>query len=152
MTGHFVGRNHPEGLLADAIFDKGQFSPPQLLDTVRNLLAQSPVRASHARPTRPRFGYPVTANTMLSPAPNACGRSPFPWMSRAMLPARPRAFTAAARSDSFWIRRTEIAYRVTVRCAEHTPVWSDGMANQKLSSRSSGSGDVVGMALRHQLV
>ena len=72
ITEQFVGSSHPEGLLADAIFDKGQFSPPQLLDTVRNLLAQSPVRASHARPDKapvwiPRNGeyYVVTCTECL---------------------------------------------------------------------------------------
>ena len=72
ITGHFIGRGHPEGLLADALFDKGQFSPPQLLDTVQQLLAQSPVRASHAKPDKapvwiPRNGeyYVVTCTECL---------------------------------------------------------------------------------------
>ncbi len=42
ISGEFVGE--PEGLLADAFFQKGQYSPDRLFAEIRSLLEQSPIR------------------------------------------------------------------------------------------------------------
>ncbi len=44
ISGEFVGKPTPEGLLADAFFEKGQYSPEQVFINIRSLLAESPIR------------------------------------------------------------------------------------------------------------
>jgi len=44
ITGEFEGAGNPEGLLADAFFHKGQYSPEQLFKEIQSLLEQSPIR------------------------------------------------------------------------------------------------------------
>jgi CheY-like chemotaxis protein/DNA-directed RNA polymerase subunit RPC12/RpoP len=44
ITGEFVGQPDPAGLLADAFFHKGEYSPQQLFSRIRELLEQCPIR------------------------------------------------------------------------------------------------------------
>ncbi len=44
ISGEFVGKPNPEGLLADAFYQKGQYSPEQLFTEIKSLLEQSPIR------------------------------------------------------------------------------------------------------------
>lgn len=44
ITGEFVGSPGPEGLLADALFQKGQYAPDELFKKILALLEQSPIR------------------------------------------------------------------------------------------------------------
>jgi hypothetical protein len=47
-----VGAAHPEGLLADAFFHKGQYSPEQLFKEILSLLEQLPIRPSFVKPDK----------------------------------------------------------------------------------------------------
>lgn len=44
ITGEYSTSSKPEGLLADALFHKGQYSPGQLFKEIQSLLEQSPIR------------------------------------------------------------------------------------------------------------
>ena len=44
ITGEFEGGPKPDGLLADAFFHKGQYSPEQLFTEIKSLLERSPIR------------------------------------------------------------------------------------------------------------
>ena len=44
ITAEFHGIPAPEGLLADAIFEKGLYAPDELFREIRSLLEQSPIR------------------------------------------------------------------------------------------------------------
>jgi CheY-like chemotaxis protein len=50
MSGEFVPAGMPEGILADRYLTKGENSDFELVEAVRELLSQSPVRAQPARP------------------------------------------------------------------------------------------------------
>ncbi len=50
ISGEYVGASNPEGLLADAFFHKGQYSPEQLFKEISLLLERSPIRPHIPKP------------------------------------------------------------------------------------------------------
>ncbi len=50
ISGEFVGASNPEGLLADAFFHKGQYSPEQLFREIQSLVERSPIRPHLPKP------------------------------------------------------------------------------------------------------
>jgi CheY-like chemotaxis protein len=69
ITGEYSTTSGPDGLLADAIFHKGQYSPAQLFTEIQSLLEHAPIRPHLPKPDRapvwiPRNGsYVVLACT-----------------------------------------------------------------------------------------
>jgi CheY-like chemotaxis protein len=49
ISGEFTGRNVPESVLADAFFQKGQYSPTELFEKIVALLADVPIRPRQGR-------------------------------------------------------------------------------------------------------
>lgn len=45
ISGEYVTAGMPQGLLMDIFFQKGGYTPQQLLETMRRLIADSPIRA-----------------------------------------------------------------------------------------------------------
>lgn len=52
ITGEYSTTLVPEGLLADAIFHKGEYTPPQLFTEIQSLLERSPIRPHLPKPDR----------------------------------------------------------------------------------------------------
>jgi DNA-directed RNA polymerase subunit RPC12/RpoP len=44
ITGEFLGRSNPEGLLSDALFHKGEYTTRELFSKIVQLLQESPIR------------------------------------------------------------------------------------------------------------
>lgn len=51
ISGEFNGES-PEGLIADAFFTKGQYSPEEMFQKIAELIEQSPLRPNLAKPDR----------------------------------------------------------------------------------------------------
>jgi hypothetical protein len=49
---NLFGGANPEGLLADAFFQKGQYTPEHLFSKIQSLLEQSPIRPSIPKPDK----------------------------------------------------------------------------------------------------
>ena len=49
ISGEYVTADMPTGLLADAFLQKGGYTPQQLFDTIRGLIADSPIRPHLAK-------------------------------------------------------------------------------------------------------
>jgi CheY-like chemotaxis protein len=62
ITGEFMGGANPEGLLADAFFHKGQYSPPELFKRIQSLLEQSPIRPYFVKPDKAPVWIPRNGN------------------------------------------------------------------------------------------
>ena len=62
ITGEFTGGADPQGLLADAIFHKGQYSPEQLFQEIKALLQQSPIRPHIPKADRAPVWIPRNGN------------------------------------------------------------------------------------------
>lgn len=52
ITGEYSTVSEPEGLLADALFHKGQYSPGQLFKEIQSLLEHSPIRPYPFKPNK----------------------------------------------------------------------------------------------------
>lgn len=52
ITGEYSTTLVPEGLLADAIFHKGQYSPVQLFNEIQSLLERAPIRPHLPKPDK----------------------------------------------------------------------------------------------------
>jgi CheY-like chemotaxis protein len=52
ITGEYSTRSWPEGVLADAIFHKGQYSPAQLFTQIQALLELAPIRPHLPKPDK----------------------------------------------------------------------------------------------------
>lgn len=50
VSGEFTGPELPAGVLADVFLEKGSHSPRELIQTIADLLARSPIRASLVKP------------------------------------------------------------------------------------------------------
>lgn len=61
ITGEY-STAEPEGLLADAIFHKGQYSPDQLFKEIQSLLEHSPIRPHLPKPERAPVWIPRNGN------------------------------------------------------------------------------------------
>lgn len=62
ITGEYSIPSKPEGLLADAIFHKGQYSPNQLFKEIQSLLEHSPIRPYLHRPDKAPVWIPRNGN------------------------------------------------------------------------------------------
>lgn len=49
LSGEYVTDNVPDGLLADTFFQKGNYSIPDFLNTVKQLVSKAPVRPVHGK-------------------------------------------------------------------------------------------------------
>jgi CheY-like chemotaxis protein len=52
ITGEFVAQPDPEGLLADALLHKGEYTPEQLFSKIRRLLGETPIRPHLPKPDK----------------------------------------------------------------------------------------------------
>ncbi len=62
ITGEFIGSPGHDGLLADAFFHKGQYSPEQIFAQIRSLLEQSPIRPHLSKPDKAPVWIPNNGN------------------------------------------------------------------------------------------
>ncbi len=62
ITGEFESAGSPEGLLADAFFHKGQYSPEELFKEIQSLLEQSPIRPHLFKPDKAPVWIPRNGN------------------------------------------------------------------------------------------
>jgi len=62
ISGEFSGIDVPESVLADAFFEKGQYSPEDLFQKITALLEEIPMRPRVARQTKPAVWVPVKGN------------------------------------------------------------------------------------------
>jgi CheY-like chemotaxis protein len=60
ISGEFSGVDVPESVLADAFFEKGQYSPEELFEKIIALLEQIPTRPRGSRPSKPAVWIPVS--------------------------------------------------------------------------------------------
>ena len=74
ITAEFVGAVQPEGLLADALFNKGQYQPEQLFKEIQSLLEQSPIRPNFIKPDKAPVWIPRKGHYMVLTCPE-CLRS-----------------------------------------------------------------------------
>jgi CheY-like chemotaxis protein len=59
ISGEFSGRNVPESVLADAFFQKGQYSPAELFEKILTLLEQVPIRPRQGRTPKAAVWVPA---------------------------------------------------------------------------------------------
>jgi CheY-like chemotaxis protein len=62
ITGEFMATSEKVGLLADAFFYKGQYSPEQLFKEIQALLEQSPIRPHLPKPDKAPVWIPRNGN------------------------------------------------------------------------------------------
>ena len=62
ITGEFEGGANPDGLLADALFHKGEYSPEELFKAIQALLDQSPIRPHLPKPDKAPVWIPRNGN------------------------------------------------------------------------------------------
>ena len=74
ISGEFSGTS-PAGLIADAFFTKGLYTPEELFRKIAELIAQSPLRPNSARPDRAPVGIPRTGTGYLVITCTDCLRS-----------------------------------------------------------------------------
>jgi len=74
ITGEFEGAGNPEGLLADAFFHKGQYSPEELFKEIQSLLEQSPIRPHRPKADKAPVWIPRNGNYVVLTCPE-CLRS-----------------------------------------------------------------------------
>jgi CheY-like chemotaxis protein len=55
ISGEYAGSHMPNGILADAFFEKGQYTIPQLFERIRELLRAAPIRP----PAAPQSAAPL---------------------------------------------------------------------------------------------
>ncbi len=75
VTGEFTGSAVPEGVIADAFFEKGSNPPSVLLGKMQELLAQSPIRASLPKPKYAPVWIPVNGKNYFVVTCTECLRS-----------------------------------------------------------------------------
>jgi hypothetical protein len=59
ISGEFFGES-PAGLIADAFFTKGQYSPEELFHKIAELIEQSPLRPNIAKPDKAPVWIPCS--------------------------------------------------------------------------------------------
>ncbi len=74
ITGEFRGTPAPDGLLADAIFEKGQYEPDELFKKIQSLLEQSPIRPYFVKVSRAPVWIPRNGDYVVLTCPE-CLRS-----------------------------------------------------------------------------
>jgi CheY-like chemotaxis protein len=62
ISGEFSGIDVPESVLADAFFEKGEYSPEDLFQKIIALLEDLPTRAQIARHPKPAVWVPIKGN------------------------------------------------------------------------------------------
>ena len=60
ISGAFSGRDIPDSILADAFFEKGQYSPSELFEKIVALLEELPSRQAVERRLKPAIWIPVS--------------------------------------------------------------------------------------------
>ncbi len=58
ISGEFIAENMPPGLLMDAFFQKGGYTPAELFATIRRLIEESPIRAHAPKPDKAPLWIP----------------------------------------------------------------------------------------------
>jgi CheY-like chemotaxis protein len=61
ISGEFSGRNVPESVLADAFFQKGQYTPAELFEKILLLMEQVPIRPRAGRPPKAAVWVPAVS-------------------------------------------------------------------------------------------
>lgn len=74
ISGEFVGAANPEGLLADAFFHKGQYSPEQLFREIQSLVERAPIRPHLPKPDAAPVWVPRNGSYVVLTCPG-CLRS-----------------------------------------------------------------------------
>jgi CheY-like chemotaxis protein len=62
ISGEFSGIDVPESVLADAFFEKGEYSPEDLFQKIIDLLEEMPARERVARHAKPAVWVPIKGN------------------------------------------------------------------------------------------
>jgi CheY-like chemotaxis protein len=83
ISGEFSGRDVPESVLADAFFEKGQYSPRELFQKIIALLEEFPARPHVVRRAKPAVWIPVSKADYIAVTCPSCLRTfpvpaPFP--------------------------------------------------------------------------
>jgi hypothetical protein len=79
ISGAFSGRNVPDSVLADAFFEKGQYSPKELFQKITALLEELPARPHVEHRTKPAVWIPVSnANYIAVTCPSCLRTFPVP--------------------------------------------------------------------------
>lgn len=58
ISGEFLLANMPVGLLVDHFFQKGEYTPQQLLEKMKELISESPIRPHLGKPTKAPLWVP----------------------------------------------------------------------------------------------
>lgn len=80
ISGAFSGLDVPESVLADAFFEKGQYSPEELFQRITALLEESPIRPHVGRQPKPAVWVPanINANYIAVTCPSCLRTFPIP--------------------------------------------------------------------------
>jgi CheY-like chemotaxis protein len=79
ISGAFSGRDVPDSVLADAFFEKGQYSPRELFEKIIVLLEELPARKHVERRLKPAVWIPVSnANYIAVTCPSCLRTFPVP--------------------------------------------------------------------------
>lgn len=75
ISGEFIANVESSGLLMNAFFQKGQYTPQQLMDTMRELHSQAPIRPALPKPTHAPLWINRRSNEYLLATCTECLRS-----------------------------------------------------------------------------
>jgi CheY-like chemotaxis protein len=75
ISGAFSGTDVPESVLADAFFEKGQYSPKELFEKIIALLEELPARPRIATRTKPAVWIPLSNANYVAVTCSSCLRT-----------------------------------------------------------------------------
>jgi CheY-like chemotaxis protein len=102
ISGAFSGEDVPESVLADAFFEKGQYSPRKLFQEIINLLEELPARPHGERRAKPAIWIPVSNANYIAVTCPSCLRT-FPVPARLPIGAHTVRCDACSSAVSFHI-------------------------------------------------
>lgn len=102
ISGAFSGRDVPESVLADAFFEKGQYSVTELFQKIIALLEEFPTRPRAEHRAKPAVWIPVSAANYIAVTCSSCLRT-FPVPTPLTIGAHTVECDACASSVSFHI-------------------------------------------------